>query len=150
MADVGIFVGSVYGNAQHVAEQAEEMIAGKGYSVELFTDPTIDDFVQSSAIIFVSSTTGQGDIPPNLEFFVYDLREKMPLMEQKPFAVAGLGDSSYGDTYCGAGKQIFETLLELQGKPVDELLIVDAMETLEPENDVVPWLETLLPKLVKQ
>lgn len=148
MADVGIFVGSVYGNAQHVAEQAEEMIAEKGHGVELFIDPTIDDFVQSKSIVFVSSTTGQGDVPPNLEPFIYDLREKMPLMAQKPFAVAGLGDSSYGDSFCGAGKQIFETLQELQGKPVDELKIVDAMETLEPENEVVPWIEALLPKLL--
>lgn len=148
MVDIGIFVGSVYGNAQHVAEQVEEMIAGKGHSVEVFTDPKVEDFKQTKSVLFVSSTTGQGDIPPNLEFFVMDLRDTMPLMGQKPFAVAGLGDSSYGDSYCGAGKQIFETMLELQGTPVDDLLIVDAMETLEPETEVVPWIEKLLPKLV--
>jgi flavodoxin len=150
MVDVGIFVGSVYGNAQHVAEQAEEMIAGKGYSVELFTEPNIDDFIQTKSVLFVSSTTGQGDVPPNLEMFIHDLRDKMPLMAQKPFAVAGLGDSSYGETFCGAGRQIFEVLLELQGKPVDELQIVDAMETLEPEIQVIPWLQGVLKKLVNQ
>lgn len=148
MVDIGIFVGSVYGNAQHVAEQVEEMIAGKGHSVEVFTDPKVEDFKQTKSVLFVSSTTGQGDIPPNLEFFVMDLRDTMPLMGQKPFAVAGLGDSSYGDSFCGAGKQIFETMIELQGNQVDELFIVDAMETLEPENEVVPWIEKLLPKLV--
>lgn len=148
MADVGIFVGSVYGNAQHVAEQVEEMITGKGHSVEVFTEPTIEDFTSSKSVLFVSSTTGQGDLPQNIEFFVLDLRDKMPLMAQKPFAVAGLGDSSYGDTFCGAGKQIFEVLLELQGKPAADLLIVDAMETLEPEGEVVPWVEGLLPQMV--
>lgn len=147
MVDVGIFVGSVYGNAQHVAEQVEEMLAGKGKSVELFTDPTIENFTQTKSVLFISSTTGQGDIPPNLEVFVMDLRDQMPLMAQKPFAVAGLGDSSYGDSFCGAGKQIFEVMLELQGQPVDDLKIVDAMETLEPENEVVPWIEGLIEKL---
>ena len=147
MVDVGIFVGSVYGNAQHVAEQVEEMLAGKGKSVELFTDPTIENFTQTKSVLFISSTTGQGDIPPNLEIFVMDLRDQMPLMAQKPFAVAGLGDSSYGDSFCGAGKQIFEVMLELQGQPVDDLKIVDAMETLEPENEVVPWIEGLIAKL---
>ncbi len=147
MVDVGIFVGSVYGNAQHVAEQVEEMLAGKGKSVELFTDPTIENFTQTKSVLFISSTTGQGDIPPNLEIFVMDLREQMPLMAQKPFAVAGLGDSSYGDSFCGAGKQIFDVMLELQGQPVDDLKIVDAMETLEPENEVVPWIEGLIAKL---
>ena len=73
-----------------------------------------------------------------------DLRDAFPLMEQKPFAVAALGDSSYGDTYCGAGKQVFELLEELQGKAVSPLLEVDAIETLEPEKDVVDWVSGIL------
>lgn len=148
MVEVGIFVGSVYGNAQHVAEQVEEMLATKGHEVEVFTDPTIDDFQQTKSVLFISSTTGEGEVPPNLEMLVMDLREKMPLMDNKPFAVAGLGDSSYGETYCGGGRQIFALLEELQGNPVADLLEIDAMETLEPENEVVPWVEQLLPRLI--
>ena len=146
MADISIFVGTVYGNAQHVAEQAQSMIEGKGHSVEVFTDPSVDDFKDAKFVVFITSTTGQGDIPPNLEFFVSDLRDAFPLMEQKPFAVAAMGDSSYGDTYCGAGKQVFELMEELQGKAAAPMLEVDAVETLEPENEVLPWLEGLLAK----
>jgi len=147
MSKIGIFVGSVYGNAQHVAEEVNTMLSAQGLASEVFTDPTLDDFKQASSMLFISSTTGQGDIPPNLEFFVQDLRDQSPLMEQKLFAVAGLGDSSYGETYCGAGRQIFELLTELQGKPITELLEIDACETLEPEVDVVAWAEKLLPEL---
>jgi flavodoxin len=147
MSKIGIFVGSVYGNAQHVAEEVNTMLNGHGMGSEVFTDPTLNDFKQVSSMLFISSTTGQGDIPPNLEFFVQDLRDQFPLMEQKPFAVAGLGDSSYGETYCGAGRQIFALLTELQGKPISELLEIDACETLEPEVDVVAWAEKLLPEL---
>lgn len=147
MSKIGIFVGSVYGNAQHVAEDVETMLGAQGRESQVFTDPTLDDFKQVSSMIFISSTTGQGDIPPNLEFFIQDLRDQFPLMEQKPFAVAGLGDSSYGETYCGAGRQIFELLTELQGKPITELLEIDACETLEPEVEVVAWAEKLLPDL---
>jgi len=147
MSKIGIFVGSVYGNAQHVAEEVSTMFSAQGLTSEVFTDPTLNDFKQASSLLFISSTTGQGDIPPNLEFFVQDLRDEFPLMEKKPFAVAGLGDSSYGETYCGAGRQIFELLSELQGKPMSELLEVDACETLEPEADVMAWAEKLLPAL---
>ena len=147
MSKIGIFVGSVYGNAQHVAEDVETMLNAQGRVSQVFTDPTLDDFKQVSSMLFISSTTGQGDIPPNLEFFIQDLREQFPLMEHKPFAVAGLGDSSYGETYCGAGRQIFELLTELQGKPIAELLEIDACETLEPEVEVVAWAEKLLPDL---
>ncbi|WP_293747894.1 flavodoxin domain-containing protein [uncultured Paraglaciecola sp.] len=148
MSKIGIFVGSVYGNAQHVAEDVETMLGAQGRESQVFTDPTLDDFKQVSSMIFISSTTGQGDIPPNLEFFIQDLRDQFPLMEQKPFAVAGLGDSSYGETYCGAGRQIFELLTELQGKPITVLLEIDACETLEPELEVVAWAEKLLPDLM--
>ena len=147
MSKIGIFVGSVYGNAQHVAEDVNTMLSSQGLVSEVFTDPTLNDFNQVSSLLFISSTTGQGDIPPNLEFFVQDLREQFPLMGQKPFAVAGLGDSSYGETYCGAGRQIFELLTELQGKPITDLMKIDACETLEPEAEVVAWAEKLLPEL---
>lgn len=147
MSKIGIFVGSVYGNAQHVAEEVSVVLSKHGMFSEVFTDPTLDDFKNASSMLFISSTTGQGDIPPNLEFFIQDLRDQFPLLEQKPFAVVGLGDSSYGETYCGAGRQIFELLTELQGKPITALLEVDACETLEPEVEVVAWLENVLPDL---
>jgi sulfite reductase alpha subunit-like flavoprotein len=58
-----------------------------------------------------------------------------------------LGDSSYGESFCGAGKQWQELLTELQGNPVAAMLEVDAMETLEPENDVIEWLKGFASKL---
>ena len=144
MSKIGIFVGSVYGNAQNVAEDVQTMLTANGLASQLYKDPSVADFQAASSVIVISSTTGQGDIPPNLEFFIDDLRQQFPLMTGKPFAVAALGDSSYGETFCGAGRQIFELLSELQGKPVADLLEVDACETLEPEVEVVKWLQSLL------
>jgi flavodoxin len=70
-------------------------------------------------------------------------------MNNKPFAVAALGDSSYGESYCGGGKQFFELLTELQGKPVAELFRVDALETLAPEEEVVPWVKAIAEHLIR-
>lgn len=148
MVDVGIFIVTVYGNAQHVAEQVQQMIEAKGHSVGVYDEPSVEQFKQTKSVVFISSTTGQGDLPPNIEFFIMDLRDTCPMMDSKPFAVVGMGDSSYGDTYCGAGRQIFEVLTELQGKPVAPMFEVDAIETLEPETEVVPWLEQQLPLLL--
>ncbi|WP_137167824.1 flavodoxin [Salinimonas lutimaris] len=146
MAKLGIFVGSVYGNAQHVAEQVEENLASQGYDCELFEDAAVTDFTESDAILVVTSTTGQGDVPPNLEFVYSDLKDEFPLLNQKPFAVAALGDSSY-DNFCGGGRHMHELLLELQGNAVADMLEVDAIETLEPENDVVEWVNGIKDKL---
>lgn len=149
MRSVSIFAGSVYGNAQHVAEEAKTMFESKGLECEVFTDPETSDFNDAQAIVVITSTTGQGDVPPNLELFHSDLRDEFPLMNGKPFAVAALGDSSYGESFCGGGRQFQELLIELQGKAVAPMLEVDAIETLAAEEEVVPWLEGLVSVLTE-
>ncbi|MEM0910440.1 MAG: flavodoxin domain-containing protein [Pseudomonadota bacterium] len=148
MKGVSIFAGSVYGNAQHVAEEVQSMLEAEAVESEVFTDPSLEDFVNAEAVVVVTSTTGQGDIPPNLELFYAELKENSPLMQGKPFIVAALGDSSYGDTYCGSGRQFNALLTELQGKAVADMLEVDAIETLSPEDEVVPFIKQHIDALV--
>jgi len=147
MATLKIFAGTVYGNAQHVAEQVEENLAEQGVDSELESDPSVSDFTDADAILLITSTTGQGDVPPNLEFVFSDLKDEFPLLNDKPFAVAALGDSSYGESFCGAGRQFNELLLELQGKAVADMLEVDALETLEPETMVIEWVNGIKAQL---
>jgi len=148
MGTLKIIAGTVYGNAQHVAEQVEESLAEQGIDCELESDPSVNDFTGADAILVITSTTGQGDVPPNVEFAFSDLKDEAPQLNGKPFAVAALGDSSYGDSFCGAGKQFYALLQELQGNAVADMLAVDAMETLEPEKDVVEWVNSIKDKLV--
>lgn len=148
MATLNIIVGSVYGNAENVAEEVQAYCEDQGIEAEVFKDPDVSDFTDAQALLVITSTTGSGDLPPNLEFPIDELRTQFPLLEQKPFAVAALGDSSYGDTYCGGGQICQELLTELQGFPVADMLEVDAMETLEPELDVLTWFKGIQDKLI--
>lgn len=148
MSSISIFAGSVYGNAQHVAEEVHDMLGAQGIESEVFTDPELSDFIDAESVLVITSTTGQGDVPPNLELFHSDLADTFPLMDSKPFAVVALGDSSYGESFCGGGRQFFELLSELQGKPVAEMFEVDALETLTPEEEVVPWVKAIAEKLI--
>jgi len=110
--------------------------------------PVGSDFTDADALLIITSTTGQGDVPPNLEFVFSDLKDESPMLAGKPFAVAALGDSSYGESFCGAGKQFQALLTELQGNAVADMLEVDAIETLEPEKDVVEWVNSIKDKLL--
>jgi flavodoxin len=143
MAAVNIFYGSVYGSAQNVAQEIEGHLSTKGLQANVVEEPTVDDFASADRILVISSTTGQGDIPPNLEWAVSDLAEQKPDLTNKPFAVAALGDSSYGDSFCGAGKQIYSLLESLGAKPVADLLEVDSIEVFEPEDMVIQWFDGL-------
>ncbi len=55
-----------------------------------------------------------------------------------------LGDSSYGETFCGGGRQFEELLIELQGKIIQPRLDIDAMVDFEPEPVALPWVERLV------
>ena len=142
MAKIALIVGSVYGGAQYVAEQAQSLLAGLGYEVMLYEEPVLDEVLAFDAKVWlvITSTTGQGDIPDNLLPFYLEVKNRFPLLNGKQFAVIALGDSSY-ETYCGAGEQLQELLAEIQGTELAPMLRIDACDTLEPETLALPWLE---------
>lgn len=142
MQKIAIMVGSVYGGAEYVAEQAVALLTAAGHQVQWFQSPQLDAIQHFAADcwLVITSTTGQGDIPDNLFPFYVDCRDRFPLLTGKQFAVIALGDSSYGDTFCGAGRQWFELLTELQGTAKAPMLEIDAGETLQAEDVALPWL----------
>ena len=44
MAEVGIFVGTMYGNSLLVAEEAEAILSGLGHKATVFEDPEVKDW----------------------------------------------------------------------------------------------------------
>ena len=51
MATLKIIAGTVYGNAQHVAEQVEENLAEQGVDCSLESDPSVADFTDADALL---------------------------------------------------------------------------------------------------
>lgn len=149
MANIKCFIGTVYGGAEALAEQLESIAQSKGHGFELYNPGSIADFVSSDVILVITSTTGQGDIPFELESLYLALKSEFPLISNKPFAVIAMGDSSYGETYCGAGSKFRELLIELQGNEVIDLLKVDASEHFDPLPVAAPWFNSLLETLDK-
>ncbi|WP_087022890.1 flavodoxin [Thaumasiovibrio subtropicus] len=150
MAKVGIFVGTMYGTAQGLAEAFASALQQEGHQAEVFDNPQFDDFVayQNDIAMIVTSTTGQGELPDGLVPLYEELRSRFPLLTNMHYAVAALGDSSYGDhRFCGGGR-LFDTLmLELTATPLHDRLDVDACETFEPEEAGLPWLKSVVEKL---
>ncbi|KKO50119.1 flavodoxin [Arsukibacterium sp. MJ3] len=141
MTKIALIVGSVYGGAQYVAEQAEPLLASLGYEVALYEEANLDTVLgfEPDIWLVISSTTGQGDIPDNVFPFFSEVKNRFPLLTGKRFAVIALGDSSY-ETFCSAGEQFRELLLDIQGLELAPMLRIDASETLEPETIALPWL----------
>ncbi|WLI28620.1 flavodoxin [Pseudomonas rhodesiae] len=147
---VAILSGSVYGTAEEVARHAASILKAAGF--EAWHDPraTLAD-VQAyapQALVAVTSTTGMGELPDNLQPLYSTLRDQLPAaLRGLPGAVIALGDASYGDTFCAGGEQMRELFGELGVREVLPMLRLDASESVTPETDAEPWLGELITAL---
>ena len=141
--NVAILSGSVYGTAEEVARHAQGLLKAAGLNAWHNPRATLED-VQAfapDAFLAVTSTTGMGELPDNLMPLFSQVRDLLPAAWRGlPGAVIGLGDSSYGDTFCGGGEQMRELFAELGIREVQPMLRLDASESVTPETDAEPWL----------
>lgn len=142
MAIIKVVFGSVNGNAQQLAEDAVEQLKAAGHQAELLRHPEVAQLAGdcSEVLLVITSTTGQGDIPPNLLPLYEQLNDQFPLMPEKPYGVVALGDSSYED-FAEAGRSFDFLLKDLKARRVIPTLFIDACETLDPEEEVAQWLD---------
>ncbi|MBN6774683.1 flavodoxin [Pseudomonas granadensis] len=147
---VAILSGSVYGTAEEVARHAQNLLKAAGFETFYNARATLAD-IQAfgpQAFLAVTSTTGMGELPDNLQPLYSDIRDQLPAAWRGlPGAVIALGDASYGDTFCGGGEQIRELFEELGVTEVQEMLRIDASESVTPETDAEPWLAQFIEAL---
>lgn len=139
---VAILSGSVYGTAEEVARHAEGLLKQAGFDAWHNPRASLEDVLAfgPESFLVVTSTTGMGELPDNLMPLYCAIRDRLPAWSALPGGVIALGDSSYGDTYCGGGEQVRELYGELGIREVLPMLRVDASESVTPEQDAEPWL----------
>lgn len=148
MTAIRILVGSVYGGALMTAREISKALETDGHQVTVLENPRLADITSNEEPLLVcTSTTGQGEIPENLLHCYVELKEQLPQQPGRPFGIIVLGDSSYGDTFCGAGELMEEALYETAARKVGDTLRIDAMETTEPENEALPWVRDWITQL---
>lgn len=151
MSRIALLVGSVYGGAEDVADNAKTLLTKAGHEANIFTDTSLDEVLKSDSDIWIviTSTTGQGDIPDNIAEVFCELKDSTPNLKGKFYAVICMGDSSYFNTFCEAGKQFDEIMFDTMAKRIVNRLEIDACETAEPFEVAEPWLVSLNEKIAE-
>jgi len=95
-----VLYGSETGNAQDVAEQIGRMACARNLQckVSAMDDFHVEDLPNTPLVVFVASSTGDGEAPENMtNFWKFLLRRSLQKdsLKDAQFAVFGLGDSSY-------------------------------------------------------
>lgn len=144
---VAIISGSVYGTAEEVARHAASILKAAGYETAYNPRTSLADLqaFEPEAFLAVTSTTGMGELPDNVQPLYFAIRDQLPAAWRGlPGAVIALGDASYGDTFCGGGELMRELFGELGIREVLPMLRLDASESVNPEGDAEPWLAELV------
>ncbi|KAI1755611.1 riboflavin synthase domain-like protein [Xylaria castorea] len=148
-----ILYGSETGNGEESASDIERMARRLHFKtlLEEMDDVELRDLLQYSLVIFVVSTTGQGDLPKNArKFWKSLLRKRLPAncLGQVNFTTFGLGDSSYFQ-YNWAARKLHKRLEQLGA--VEFLPRGEADERHEDGIDgtFLPWCLTLQKYLEK-
>ncbi|UTW45679.1 flavodoxin domain-containing protein [bacterium SCSIO 12696] len=139
MTNIRIIVGSETGTALDVADALEETLAANGCQVAVAEKPTLADLEHAEEVLLIcTSSTGAGEFPSNIRPFVAALQATPPNIAGRRYGVISLGDSSF-NTYAAAATALDHALSDIGAVRVGEPLLIDAMETFNPDREATAW-----------
>lgn len=148
-----ILYGSQTGTAQDVAEKIYREAKRRHFSAKVIAldSYNISSLIHEQMVIFVCSTTGQGDPPDNMKmFWRFILRKNLPVtsLSQMRFALLGLGDSAY-QKFNFIAKKLYKRLQQLGASSLLPVALADDQHDLGPDAVIYPWLTSLWEKVLE-
>ncbi|KAG0303950.1 hypothetical protein BGZ98_006096 [Dissophora globulifera] len=146
---VTVFFASQTGNAESISRNIHEQALEKGFKSLHFVlnDFAKVDWDKEECLVFVVSTTGDGDPPDNSTKFWRHLRKLKGVgLTKAKFAILGLGDTNY-DNFCQTAKRLDTRLQELGASPFYARGLADDATGLEETVD--PWIKDMWPALAQ-
>ncbi|KAK3409369.1 hypothetical protein EUGRSUZ_J01497 [Eucalyptus grandis] len=135
------------GNAMDAAERVGREAERRGCPASVLS---VDEYDASllpleDMVVFVVSTTGQGDPPDSMKVFWRFLLQRnlnQHWLEGVPYAVFGLGDSGY-QKYNFVAKKLDKRLSDLGAQAIVERGLGDDQHPSGYEGSLDPWLSSL-------
>ncbi|NKY55668.1 flavodoxin domain-containing protein [Nocardia flavorosea] len=138
-----VLFGSEMGTAEKVAEAMAEELTGYETVVFDMSEFDLADLDSEAFHVIVCSTYGDGDLPTGAEPFFDALDAQQPDLTGLRFAVFGLGDSVYDNTFNRGGEIAAEKLTALGGIQVGDHARHDASTEIEPTAMGREWVRAL-------
>ncbi len=138
---VTIYVATMTGTADLVAEEVQAALEAEGAEVELQPMDELDAsaFAAPGLYVVVSSTYGQGDVPDNGQALAKALEHERPDLSHVRYGLFALGDMTYARTFCGGGMTFDRILTTLGARRVGEPMRHNASSGLLPEDEAADW-----------
>lgn len=149
MANVLILVGTESGNSQMVADCLQEELGRQGNAADVMDQGTAEDadFAARDVVLICCATHGQGELPDNIIPLADSLRDLKPDLSHLRYGVVALGDQTYADTFCNAGRTMDALFADLGARKVGERLEIDACTQPLPDEEALEWLKEWITQL---
>ncbi|MCW5730453.1 MAG: flavodoxin domain-containing protein [Alphaproteobacteria bacterium] len=141
MAEILILVGTESGNAAMVADCLKDELAPLGHEVRVLEDgrEAAERLTGTGIVLICTSTHGSGELPDNIIPLHEALSGARPDLSGLRYGVIALGDQTYRDTFCNAGRTLDALFAELGAQRVGERLEIDACTQPLPDEEALAW-----------
>ncbi|MES2862025.1 MAG: sulfite reductase subunit alpha [Pseudomonadota bacterium] len=121
-----VAVASQTGFGDELAEMTRDAIIAAGGSARIvsFADLTSEDLLTIDRVLFVASTTGEGDAPDSAARFVRKVMGEAADLAGLRYGLLALGDRTYRD-YCGFGRALDDWLKGAGARRLFDTIEVD-------------------------
>ncbi len=139
---VVILYGTETGNGELVADAISDVLAvDHDPSIYDMTEFAVEDLDPEDFLVIVCSTYGEGELPTGAEPFAEELDAVDPDLTGLRFAVFGLGDTVYGETFNRGGEIIAGMLTKRGAVQVGEHARHDNSSPVKPAKQAAEWAE---------
>ena len=140
--DITILYGTETGNAEMLSEAPQSHLEAN-HDVELsnLSDFEPGSFDKGRFYIVVCSTYGDGELPASAQPFAEAMEAAKPDLSGIHFAIFGMGDTEYEDTFANGSKRMEDLLVSHGARKVGERLIHDASGSDLAEDLAMDWAD---------
>ena len=142
---ITLLYGTETGNAEMLAEDIQSELDG-AHEVDCHNleDFAPGDFEAGTFYLLVCSTYGDGDLPASAQPFAAALATETPDLSQVNFAIFGLGDSEYDETFNQGSAKLSALLASYGARQLGDRVVHDASGDDLAEDLAFPWVEAVV------
>lgn len=143
-----ILFGTETGTAEMVAyDLADRLGEVDDASVYDMAEYEVSDLVADNFYVLVCSTHEDGELPESAQPFYDRLSSESPELAGLRYAMFGMGDSTYSDTYNFGSETLDTKMTELGGIRIGEYGRHDASSRESASDAGLAWVEKVLPHI---
>jgi len=141
---IAVLYGTETGNAEMLAEDIAAHLSDHDARVTNLADFDPAEFDAGTLYVVVCSTYGDGELPASAQPFAARMEGAKPDLSGVHFAVFGMGDSEYAETFNHGGKRIAALLTGAGATLLGERVTHDASGPDMAEDLALPWVDGIV------